>query len=122
LLRSALDGKIFDRIDPVYERYCEVEGRKKRRTDLEIYSRRRPIQRMDAGRKLRILDEGLFDVVWTDDDWQTKHVTPSRSLGTAGFYAEIAPAAGSRALEWTLHWPDSDGWLGYNVKIKVDAA
>jgi glucoamylase len=122
LLRSAVDGKVFDRIDPVYERYCDVEGRKKRRTDVEIYSRRRPIQRMDAGCRLRILDEGLFDVVWTDDDWQTKHVTPSRSLGTAGFYAEIAPAAGRALLEWTLHWPDSDGWLGYNVKIKVDAA
>ena len=27
LLRSAVDGKVFDRIDPVYERYCEPEGR-----------------------------------------------------------------------------------------------
>ena len=26
LLRSAVDGKVFDRIDPVYERYCEPEG------------------------------------------------------------------------------------------------
>ncbi len=29
LLRSAVDGKVFDRIDPVYERYCEPEGRKR---------------------------------------------------------------------------------------------
>ncbi len=28
LLRSAVDGKVFDRIDPVYERYCQPEGRK----------------------------------------------------------------------------------------------
>ena len=49
LLRSAVDGKVFDRIDPVYERYCEPEGRKRRRRGLEIYSRRRPIQRMEAG-------------------------------------------------------------------------
>jgi glucoamylase len=34
LLRSAVDGKVFDRIDPVYERYCEPNGQKKRRTDL----------------------------------------------------------------------------------------
>ena len=26
LLRSALDGKVFDRIDPVYERYCDAGG------------------------------------------------------------------------------------------------
>ena len=29
LLRSAVDGKVFDRIDPVYERYCEPEGERK---------------------------------------------------------------------------------------------
>ena len=40
LLRSAVDGKVFDRIDPVYERYCEPEGRKSKRSDLEIYSLR----------------------------------------------------------------------------------
>ena len=39
LLRSAVDGKVFDRIDPVYERYCEPEGRKRRRRGVEIYSR-----------------------------------------------------------------------------------
>jgi len=122
LLRSAVDGKVFDRIDPVYQRYCDVEGRKRRRTDVEIFSRRRPIQRMDAGRKLRILDDGLFEVVWTDDGWQTKRSTPSRSLGSAGSYADIAPAVGTSEVEWTLHWPDSDGWLGYNMKVKVEGA
>ena len=47
LLRSALDGKVFDRIDPVYERYCspkEGQSRKK----LEIYSFGRPIQKVFA--------------------------------------------------------------------------
>ncbi len=48
LMRSAADGKVFDRIDPVYERYCDPEGRKRRRESLEIYSFKRPIQRMDG--------------------------------------------------------------------------
>ncbi len=121
LLRSALDGKVFDRIDPVFERYCEPEGRKECRRGVEIYSRKRPIQRMDAGSALRILDEGLFEVVWTDDGWKTTNRTGSRGLGSAGFSAEVTPAAGSGELEWTMHWPESDGWLGYNVKVKVDA-
>jgi glucoamylase len=48
LLRSAVDGKVFDRIDPVYERYCEPEGRKRRREpgDLQL---KRPIQKIAAG-------------------------------------------------------------------------
>ena len=60
LLRSALDGKVFDRVDPVYERYCEPEGRERLRRKLEIYTRRRPIQKVTAGDTLRILDEDRF--------------------------------------------------------------
>jgi glucoamylase len=58
LLRSTEDGKVFDRIEPVFRRYCELEGRKRRLCGVEMYSRRRPIQRMDAGRTLRILEGG----------------------------------------------------------------
>jgi len=35
LLRSALDGKVFDRVEAVYERYSEPAGRKRARRDLE---------------------------------------------------------------------------------------
>ena len=121
LLRSAADGKVFDRIDTVYERYCDPQSNAKRRRDLEIYSRRRPIQHISAGNTLRILDERYFTVRWTDDTWKTTHETPSRSLGSAGFSAEIMPRASSSAVEWTVHYPDQDAWLGYNVKVKVDA-
>ncbi len=121
LLRSTLDGKVFDRIDPVYERYCTPEGRARCRRDLEIYSRRRPIQRMDVGSTLRILDDARFEVVWTDDGWRTQHVAASRPLGSAGFSADITPVTGSGEVEWTQHWPEQDAWLGYNVRVKVDA-
>jgi len=121
LLRSAVDGKVFDRIDPVYERYCETEGRQRLRRDLEIYSRRRPIQRITAGSTLRILDEKRFDLIWSTDGWQTTHSAASRSLGSAGYSAEIATGTEGGALVWTLHWPEQDSWLGYNVKVKVDA-
>jgi len=105
----------------VYERYSEPEGRKKCRRGVEITSRMRPIQRMDAGSTLRILDEGLFDVTWTDDGWKTVNKTSSRGLRSAGFYADVKPAAGSTELEWTMRWTESDTWLGYNVKVKLDA-
>ena len=122
LLRSAVDGKVFDRIDPVYERYCEPEGQKRRRHDVEIYSRTRPIERMNAGSTLRILDDRFFDVTWTDDGWKTVNKAISRGLGSAGFSADIKPAAGSQELEWTMHWQESDSWLGYNVKVKMEAS
>jgi glucoamylase len=123
LLRSAVDGKVFDRIDPVYERYSEPKGRQGLRRNLEIYSRRRPIQKIAAGDTLRILDGDRFDLVWSADGWRTAQTTPSRSLGGAGFSADIATAAdqGSGGISWTFHWPDMGRWLGYNVEVMVEA-
>ncbi|HUE22723.1 MAG TPA: glycoside hydrolase family 15 protein, partial [Bryobacteraceae bacterium] len=122
LLRSAVDGKVFDRIDAVYERYCEPEGRKRVRGDLEIYTFKRPIQRIAAGETLRIIDERRFDLVWTSDGWQTTQTAMSRSLGSAGFSAEIAGGTENGKLEWTLHWTEQNTWLGYNVEVKVEEA
>jgi glucoamylase len=125
LLRSAVDGKVFDRIDPVYERYCEPAGRKRLRGDLEIYSRSRPIQKIAAGETLRILDERRFELVWSADGWQTTQTAMSRSLGSAGYSAEIPTELDSNKtengkLQWTLHWTESDSWLGYNVEVQVE--
>jgi len=120
LLRSAVDGKVFDRIDPVFERYCAPEGRSRERRKLEIFSLRRPIQRIGAGGLLRILDDAPFEVVWSTDDWQATQTTPSRTLGSAGHCAEIAPVTGDSSVIFTLHWPERQGWLGYNVKVVVD--
>jgi glucoamylase len=125
LLRSAVDGKVFDRVDSVYERYCEPEGRKRCRRGVEIYSQRRPVETIDRGSTLRILDEKRFDAVWSDDGWKTVHTSASRALGSAGYSADLTPAAGAGEVEWTLRWtgPEAgpDAWLGYNVKVRIDA-
>jgi glucoamylase len=122
LLRSAVDGKVFDRIEPVSSRYSELSGRKQPRKPLEFYSFRRPIQKMGAGDTLRILDGERFEVRWSDDGWRTVHYPISRSLGCAGHSADISPAAKqeSGGLSWTLYWPDQNRWLGYNVDIKIE--
>ncbi len=121
LLRSALDGKVFDRVDPVYERYSLPEGRKKLRRGLEIYSNSRPIQKIKASNTLRILDERIFLLVFTRDGWKTTEKLMSRSVGNVGASADVVPGPGVEALEWTLYWPEQDAWLGYNVVVKVDA-
>ena len=125
LLRSAVDGKVFDRIDPVYARYCDTENDERhcslRRHKLEIYSLRRPIQTIPAESALRILDERRFEVTWTTDGWETKQITSSRSLGSAGHSADIVAGPAGSTVEWTLRWTEQDSWLGYNVDVKVEA-
>jgi glucoamylase len=119
LLRSALDGKVFDRLDAVYARYCTPEGRKRVREKLEIYNLRRPIQQVTAGDTLRILDGDRFEVVWSADGWKTSQTAQSRGMGSAGFSADVEAGAGPGKLSWTLHWLDGGRWLGYNVEIEV---
>jgi len=119
LLRSALDGKVFDRVDSVYDRYCTPEGRSQRQQELEIFSFRRPIQKVAVGHTLRILDGDRFDLVWSDDGWQTVHSAASRERGSAGYSVDIATPGRSGQISWTLHWTAADRWLGYNVTIEI---
>ena len=67
LLRSVTDGKIFDRISSVAERY----GRAKRPAPVEIFRLNRQVESIIAGRKLRLLADDSFYLVWTTDNWQT---------------------------------------------------
>jgi glucoamylase len=120
LLRSALDGKVFDRIDTVYERYCTPEGRQKVRNSVEIWSKRRPVQRMAAGKALRILDEKWFEVRWTVDGWETVHTEHSRNMGSAGFSADVHPGVETGTLQWTFHWLEPESWLGRNVEVQIE--
>jgi glucoamylase len=120
LLRSAVDGKVFDRIDAVYDRYSNPERRKRPRRALEIYSHRRPIQRIPSGSTLRILEKDCFHVIWSADGWQTVNTTPAHSFGYAGFSADITPTANAGKIEWTMHWPEQDRWLGYNIQVKIE--
>lgn len=123
LLRSALDGRVFDRVDPVYERYCQPQGRKSLRRNLEIYTRRRPIQKVTAGDTLRILDEDRFEVVWSIDGWKSTRHTASRGMASAGFSADVEIPANAQAgeLSWTLQWTEKGRWLGYNVQVKIES-
>ncbi len=92
------------------------------RRNLEIYSRRRPIQKVTAGDTVRILDEDRFELVWSVDGWKSTHHTQSRSLGSARFSADVEVAAAQAGeLSWTLHWTEKDRWLGYNVQVKIDS-
>jgi len=121
LLRSAMDGKVFDRIDTVYERYCTPEGRQKVHNGVEVYSQMRPVARIASGKALRILDEKWFEVRWTVDGWQTTETAESRSLGSAGFCADIHPGVESGTLQWTFHWLEPESWLGHNVEVQIEA-
>jgi len=129
LLRSVVDGKVFDNISVVAERYAVLPGKRTFRNQLEIFSIARPIAQIPAGLTLRIVDAERFNVVYTLDGWQTQHSLNSRVVGYPGSYIDLPippdTPAGTTKVEFTLHWPQNaqgaEHWLGHNVEVAIIA-
>jgi glucoamylase len=124
LLRSVVDGKVFDLIPVVAERYAVAPGTRTFRSTIEIYQVSRPIAQVPAGFMLRIMDAKRFNVVYTFDNWQTQHTANCRGVGYPGAFVDIAtPAEAAGKLIFTIHWPEQgqaqEHWLGKNVEIEI---
>jgi len=125
LLRSVVDGKVFDTISVVADRYAVAPGTRSFRNTVEIFQVARPISEVHAGFTLRIIDANRFAVLYTLDDWKTFETLPSHVVGYQGSFVDIATPnlnpGGPGRLSFTLHWPVSaekpERWLGHNVDI-----
>jgi glucoamylase len=119
LLRSVTDGKIFDRISVVEQRY----GQGKRSAPIEVFRLNRQIDSIPAGRKLRVLADEHFCLVWTLDDWQTVRRTESRAVGYAGHFVDVETESGKAGqVIFTLQWRLNNRWEGRNFEVRLDAA
>jgi glucoamylase len=123
LLRSLTDGKVFDRISVVEERYAVPTAQRKFKNHLQIYSEGRPIRAIRAGDTLRIVDSGHFRVVYTLDGWTTVNKMVSTMVGFSGSYADIpTPAGFIGKIIFTQSWPEEnqqERWLGSNIEIEI---
>jgi glucoamylase len=124
LLRSVVDGKIFDTISVVAERYAVPPGTRTFVSNLEVFQVARPVTRIPAGDTLRIVDDSRFKAVYTMDNWQTTQEVTSRVIGFPGSFADIAiDTSATGKLIFTLQWfegPDQpEHWLGRNVEVEI---
>lgn len=69
LLRSAADGRVFDYIPEVGDRYC---GQRTECQSLEIWKPNRQVNSVKPDYTLRIQTETAFQLEWSADGWQTK--------------------------------------------------
>jgi glucoamylase len=119
LLRSVTDGKVFDRISVVAERY----GQDKRPCSIEVFRLDRQLQSIVAGKKLRVLADGHFFLVWTLDEWKTVHNMDSHNLGCAGQFADMETEPGKTGrVIFTLKWRFENRWEGRNFEVRLDPA
>ena len=117
LLRSVTDGKVYDRISVVAERYA----RHKRSSTIEVFRLDRQLQAIPAGSRLRMLAHGHFFLVWTLDDWKTVRTMESRRVGCVGHFADMETEGSSATrVIFTLKWRLNDRWEGRNFEVRLD--
>ncbi len=122
LLRSVADGKVFDRISVVEERYSAPVAERKNYNKVEIFQLTRKISEMAADRTLHVLDSAAFELTWSTDGWATSQKIAARSVGAAGFDAWVPKEATEKAqtVSLTMFWPAENRWLGQNFDVKID--
>ena len=123
LLRSVSDGKIFDTISVVAERYAVAPGTRSFKNKVEIFQLSRPVDTVPVGFTVRILDPARFHCLYTLDGWVTSQTVDSRVVGYPGSFADIVLPDAPGKLDFTLFWPASalgpEHWLGRNYSVDI---
>jgi len=121
LLRSKLDGKVFDTMPVVAERYRKPRPG----AQLEIWKQNRRVGVAQAGATLRIQATSPFLLHWTADDWQSANDTRSTPIPLGIEFVDIPIATTQRApMRFTFLWLSGEQWEGkdYAVQIGSEAA
>ena len=122
LLRSAVDGKVFDRIDTVYERYCET-GRAERSVRNAWRFIAKAADAKNCGGQVRCgfwTRSGLRCVGrWMDG----RRSRPRKAAAWAARDSARILQSGSGERDIRMDFPLARAgcWLGYNVEVKIEA-
>ena len=123
LLRSAADGRVFDRIPLVEARYGVPRKKRTFTNHIEIFALTRPLSTIFSGYTLRIVDPEHLRVIYTFDDWATTQSVEAQSIGYPGSFVDICTAPDQMGhILFTLAWPGEgtpERWLGRNIDVSV---
>jgi glucoamylase len=117
LLRSLVDNKVFDRIDPVAARYCNDNPR----PVIEVWKMNRQVQKVATGALLRVQASSPFQLHWSDDEWRSSHDTGSTPTSLGLEYVDIPVDAAQKApLRFTFRWPVQNQWQGKDYAVEIE--
>jgi glucoamylase len=117
LHRSAADGKVFDLVEPAYDRYARGNGE---RQAIEVWKSNRQVQSVSAGTILRIQANSPFLLHWTSDDWEHSADTTSQGTAIGIEFVDIpVPDKQKGPIRFTFLWLDVDRWEGKDYTVNV---
>lgn len=119
LLRSAADGRVFDRLPDVAERYADGHGR---RPEREVWTFARQPRTADPDADLRVIVGVPFRLHASDDAWRTTRDLDSIGTALGLHYVDLPPlGATGRSWTFTFYWPPADRWEGRNFSVVAAA-
>ncbi len=119
LLRSVVDGRMFECVPPVAARYCSGKPRRV----IEIWKMNRQVRSVPAGGLLRIQASSPFLLRWSGDEWSTARDTASTPTSLGVEYVDIeVPGTQRAALRFTFYWPRDGNWQGRDYQVDIAPA
>jgi glucoamylase len=117
LLRSVSDGRVFDLIPEVANRYL---GDRKACQLIEIWKPNRQVRLVKRGHRLRVQVPAPFHLHWTDNEWRTVNDTPSEATAFGIEFVDISITAAQQApIRFTFFWPGTNSWEGRDYIVEV---
>lgn len=121
LLRSRQEGKVYDRIPCVANRYLE---NRPPYPNIQFWSFDSPARTVRQGHKVRITAFAKFRLRWSEDGWETVNDLDSGGTKLGVCFVDLAvpeSAAGNPiALRFTFFWTESEKWEGRDFAILVN--
>lgn len=119
LLRSASDGKVYDSIPAVSERYLSHSKKRKR---VEVWKPDRRVRFMAQDSILRIHGSEPFRLRWSSDDWHSQSDTESSANALEIDFVDLTPELSSSqegSIRFTFFWLKSNRWEGQDYAVTV---
>jgi glucoamylase len=119
LVRSAHDGRCFDRVDPAFQRYVANPVKSRH----EIWSFRHRLRRMPPERILRIILDTEATVTWSNDGWVKTNQTDAIRNSTLNLWFVDLPTEQCQigaVIEFTFFWKKAKRWEGQNSSVLVE--
>ena len=119
LLRSTADGRIFDLVPGVAERYA----RGRRPSTLEIWKFNRQPKSVPGGSTLRIVARARFRLRHWPNGSEAPRDVESVATSIGIHFADLAPAGEGRApFRFTFYWPESGNWEDREFQVDIVSA
>ena len=119
LLRSVADGRVFDLIPEVAERY--LSGRITHHR-FEVWKFNRQVRRIRKDHTLRVQVDAPFRLHLTKDEWYTVEDIPSSGTALGIEFVDIPIPPEQRApLRFTFFWASKRSWEGRDYLVEVES-